>query len=490
MIVRIKIFVSGNQTELRDDRFIVKETITSDLILKDIFEIFLFEDLPATGKNPISAYITEVKNSDIYIGLIGNVYGTPNKDGLSPTELEFQSFIEANPHNDTFIYIKDTTIERDEGTQKFIERIKKLTKYQKFKDLDDLKGHVKDSLIVYLYENNIISSEPFDMAITVEAVYDSIKEDEVKEFLEKRATQLNIDVPQRHIDDIVINILKVVKEHKGELKPINTGILFFGKDPSEFIPQNEIRIARFKGVTRLETIDSQEIKGPIYKMIDEVESFFRRNTRIANKIVEFKRINIPEYPYEAIREAIINAIAHRDYNRRGAPIMFSIFDDRIEISNPGGLISGLSLDNIEGKHETRNKKICEIFSETKDMERFGTGITKMKELMLDYGLKEPEFLEEGDVFTVKFYGPGDNILDLVSNIPKDRVIDLKALSLNDRQIKALEIMVNQEITLTNKLYQEEFSVSRFTATRDLTNLVDKEQIVRIGKGKSTKYKAI
>jgi hypothetical protein len=61
----IKIFVSGNQTELRDDRFIVKETITSDLILKDIFEIFLFEDLPATGKNPISAYITEVKNSDI-----------------------------------------------------------------------------------------------------------------------------------------------------------------------------------------------------------------------------------------------------------------------------------------------------------------------------------------------------------------------------------------------------------------------------------------
>ncbi len=59
------------------------------------------------------------------------------------------------------------------------------TKYQKFKDLDDLKGHVKDSLIVYLYENNIISSEPFDMAITVEAVYDSIKEDEVKEFLEK-----------------------------------------------------------------------------------------------------------------------------------------------------------------------------------------------------------------------------------------------------------------------------------------------------------------
>jgi len=67
--------------------------------------------------------------------------------------------------------------------------------------------------------------------------------------------------------------LKVIKNFKGEIKPTNTGLLFFGKDPSTFIPQNEIRIARFKGVTRLETIDSQEIKGPIYKMLDDVESF-------------------------------------------------------------------------------------------------------------------------------------------------------------------------------------------------------------------------
>ena len=102
-------------------------------------------------------------------------------------------------------------------------------------------------------------------------------------------------------------------------------------------------------------------------MLDEVESFFKRNTRLASKIVEFKRVDIPEYPYEAIREAVINAIAHRDYTYRWAPIMFSIFDDRIEVSNPGSLLPGLNIKNLEGHHATRNKIICDIFHETKDM---------------------------------------------------------------------------------------------------------------------------
>lgn len=123
------------------------------------------------------------------------------------------------------------------------------------------------------------------------------------------------------------------------------------------------------------------------------------------------------------------------------------------------------------------------------MERFGTGITKMKESMLNHGLEEPEFLEEGDTFVVKFYGPEDNILDLVSSIPEERTTDLKELGLNDRQIKALEIMVNQKRTFTNSMYQKEFSVSRYTASRDLKGLVEKEQVSIIGKGRSTKYKA-
>ena len=262
-----------------------------------------------------------------------------------------------------------------------------------------------------------------------------------------------------------------------------------GKDPSEYIPQNEIRIARFRGVTRIEFIDSKEIKGPFYKMLDEVEAFFKRNTRLASKVVEFKRVDIPEYPYEAIREAIINAIAHRDYTRRGAPIIISIFDDRVEISNPGGLLPGLNIKNLEGRHETRNKKICSIFHHTMDMEKFGTGIRKMKRLTKEHGLSEPELREEGDFFVVRFYGPGDKILDLVPSIPEERQIDLRKLGLNNRQIEALRLMVNGKKKITITFYATLFNISDKTAKRDMKDLVKTGFVIKVGHIKGAYFEA-
>lgn len=225
------------------------------------------------------------------------------------------------------------------------------------------------------------------------------------------------------------------------------------------------------------------------KDISAVESFFSRNTRLANKIVEFKRVDIPEYPFEAIREAIINAIAHRDYNRRGAPIMVSIFDDRVEVHNPGGLLPGLNIKKLEGNHATRNEAICNIFHETRDMERFGTGIGKMKNKMKEYGLSIPEFSEEGDFFVVKFYGPGDKILDLVPSIPEYRQTDLKKLGLNERQIEALRLMVNKKAVFSNKEYRDHFKVSNQTFVRDMKLMVELGQVSSIGTGRALKYLA-
>jgi len=224
-------------------------------------------------------------------------------------------------------------------------------------------------------------------------------------------------------------------------------------------------------------------------MLDEVESFFKRNTRLASKVVEFKRVDIPEYPFEAIREAVVNAIAHRDYTYHFAPIMFSIFDDRIEISNPGSLLPGLNIKRLEGHHATRNKIICNIFHETKDMEKFGTGIGKMKRLMKEHGLSVPEFSEEGDFFVVKFYGPGDKILDLVPSIPKERQTDLRELGLNDRQIEALRLMVNEKKTFTISQYTHTFKVTDKTARTDLKELDSLNLITKVGKTKGAYFRA-
>lgn len=488
--MKFKVFVSGNQSELREERFAVKDAIINTGIFREFFEVFIFEDVAAAGNNPASRYLNELKNSNIYLGILGQKYGFKADDGLSATEKEFDTFINSVSSGEVLIFIKgDNNLKRDEDTRKFFNKIKESLVYRRFESLDDLKCQVTYSLEQFLINNGLIQTGPFEDRINPEADYSAIDEKEVKDFLQKRALKLDVDIPEGSIYETLQNRLNVLKEFNGEYMPTNAALLFFSLQASDYIPQNEIRIARYQGVTRFRTIDNLEIKGSVYGILKEVEIFFKRNTRLANKIVDFKRVDIPEYPYDAIREAIINAIAHRDYNSLGAPIMFSIFDDRVEISNPGGLLPGMNINKLDGHHASRNQRICEIFHQTKDMEKYGTGIGKMKKLMKEHGLEEPEFSEEGDFFVVKFYGPGENILDLVSDIPDDRMVDLKELGLNDRQIKALEIMVNEGKVFTNSLYQETFEVSRNTSSRDLMGLIEKNQAQIIGKGRYTQYKA-
>ena len=490
MIKKFKVFISANQKELKEERLAVKEAILNNAVLRKFFDVFIFEELPAKGKSPAAAYLKEVDNSDIYIGILGKDYGVKGKNGLAPTEREFRRFLKFKEQRELLFYIKGRDDKkRDRDIQRFIKIIKEDYIYRRFLNTEELKNRLLNSLISFLDEQGVISKAPFDQLICREATYSDIDEKEVKSFLENRAIKLKVNIPKISIKDFLVKTLKVVKRQNGELKPTNTAILFFGKDPQRFIPQSEIRIARFKGATRLSFIDSKEIKGPIYKMLEEVEIFFKRNTRLANKIVEFKRVDIPEYPFEAVREAVINAIAHRDYTRIGAPIKVSIFDGRVEVDNPGGLLPGLDIKNLEGVHETRNDKICSIFHETKDMERYGTGIGRMKNLMKEHGLKFPVLSQPGDFFKVTFYGPGDKILDLVPSIPEERQADLRELGLNERQIEALRLMVNEGEIFTNRKYRHLFKITNKTAATDLNVLVQKGMVEISGKGRSREYLA-
>lgn len=150
---------------------------------------------------------------------------------------------------------------------------------------------------------------------------------------------------------------------------------------------------------------------------------------------------------------------------------------------------GLNIRNLEGVHETRNDKICSIFHETKDMERYGTGIIKMKNLMKEHGLKPPILSQPGNFFKVTFYGPGDKILDLVPSIPKERQVDLKELGLNDRQIEVLKLMVNKKQNITVQKYVDMFNISDKTAKRDIKKLVEVEMIEKVGFKKGAYFKA-
>ena len=486
---KYRIFISGVQKELKEERFAVKELVAQNALLEKYFTVFLFEDLPAKSKPSEKVYLKKVSESDILLLLLGKEYGQTGTDGLSAIEREFNKAVEK--HLKILVFLSgrnDST--RDRRIRNLIREIRRPDSgyvYKEFNDTFDLKEYVFNSLVELLDDEGILAKFPFDSTICEEATYRNINEKLVEEFLTHRAIKRKVEIPKTPIRDFLVKTIKVVLEVDGVLKPTNTAILFFCDYPQEFMSQSSIKVARYRGNTRIEFIDSQELAGPFYEILDDVERFFKRNTRLASKIVEFKRVDIPEYPFEAIREAVVNAMAHRDYLRIGSNIQVDIFDDRVGVTSPGGLLPGLDIKNLEGVHETRNKKICGIFHETKDMERYGTGVTKMKNGMAEHGLKPPIFRQPGDFFRASFYGPGERILDLVSNIPEDRQIDLKELGLNERQIKALQLMVNEGQIFTNRKYRELLKVTNKTAATDLNTLVKKDMARVKGKGRSTVY---
>lgn len=289
--------------------------------------------------------------------------------------------------------------------------------------------------------------------------------------------------PGASLPKVIAEMLAGARERDGELAPTYTGLLFFGRNPQRFLPRAEVKLARFQGVTTLAFIDRLIACGTLPEMLDEAERFIRRNTRTAMKVVGFESTQVTEYPYDAIREALVNAMAHRDYDHSSG-IQVNVFDDRLEVMSPGKAL--IPLSELEGSHVTRNETLCRRFRDIGEMEQFGTGITKMKRLMREHGLEEPVFEERGTFFKTTFPGPGDQILDLV---PRAGVTNLRALGLNERQIEALRLMVNEGLEMTSSLYQNVFDLPRNTASRDLMRLVETGLVKRLGTKRGSRYVA-
>ena len=267
--------------------------------------------------------------------------------------------------------------------------------------------------------------------------------------------------------------------------PNVTGILFFGRDPTRWIPHAWIKLGRFQGTSIVSFIDRNEDRGTLPELVNVAEQFIRRHTKMASRIVDFESVNVSEYPYPALREALVNAFAHRDWETQHEAVQVNIFDDRIEIHSPGEPL--LPIDQLEGVHASRNDNLCYLFKDIGEMEQYGTGVARMRILMEEHGLPPPKFEKQGPIFKVTFYGPGDRILDLVAD-PTER-LDLRTLGLNERQIEALRLMQNEGRAINNSEYRKHFAVSDRTALRDLTQLVDLGLARRVGSGPQSLYLA-
>ena len=199
------------------------------------------------------------------------------------------------------------------------------------------------------------------------------------------------------------SILKKLKLLKGK-KPSNAAVLLFSKEPQSHFYNSLVRCARFKGNEAIDFQDMQDIEGTLIEQVPAVLSFIRKHLNIAASIKgRPERENIWEIPHDALREAVINAVCHRDYEST-ANVQVRIFDDRLEIWNPGLLPDNISIEELKKEHPSvpRNELIARCFYMIKYIEQWGTGTNRIVRLCKEAGIKEPVFKEAGGSFVVSF----------------------------------------------------------------------------------------
>jgi predicted HTH transcriptional regulator len=187
------------------------------------------------------------------------------------------------------------------------------------------------------------------------------------------------------------------------------GALLFGKQRDSDFPDASIRCARFKGVTRGTFLDSQDLSGCLPDQVDAAMAFVQRNTTRRLEPSGLRNETWWEYPLPAIREAVCNAVVHADYSQSGSPLRVAIYDDRIEIENPGLLVPGVTIESmLEGRSRLRNRVIARVFRELGLIEDWGNGVRRMIDGCRSAGLPDPLFEEAGLAFRVTIFNSRDH----------------------------------------------------------------------------------
>jgi ATP-dependent DNA helicase RecG len=275
---------------------------------------------------------------------------------------------------------------------------------------------------------------------------------------------------------------------EGSLVPTNAGILLFGKDPQQFIRGSDITAARFAGQEMGDVFTRQDINGTLPQQIRRAETFLVDNLRKGVQLSEnMARTEQLEYPLKAVRELVVNAVAHRDYSIWGDGIRLYLFSDRLEITSPGGLPGPVTVDNIVDERFSRNSAIVQVLSDMGFIERLGYGVDRVIALMRENDLPEPQFSETAGGFRVALYNqPAD---DREEEGPELFGGMFRGQYVNRRQEYALDFLVNRNnARITNKDLQELCpDVHSETLRRDLADLVSRGILIKMGEKRGSYY---
>ena len=360
-MTRHPIFLSSVQKEFAAERLALRDFLQGDPLLRRFFEPVLFEDLPASDRLADDLYLHLVDQRELYVGLFA---------------------------------ADDTS--RDPRMLALIRQAEASLVRRRFATSAELIAGLYAALVQWLDDRQLIRSGPFDASPCPQAAVADLDPERMAWFIDRARQVRGFPLPPNASPSELLTHLNLLANGQ----PVHAAVLLFGRQPQRFLLSSEVKAAHFHGTAVAKPIPSYQVfKGTVFELVDQAADFvlarlsFAVGTRAASSQVPAAY----EIPPEVIREAIVNAVAHRDYTSNGS-VQVMVFADRVEIWNPGNLPPSLSLAQLRQPHGSipANPLLAEPLYLTQYIERLGTGTGDMIRRCREAGLSEPVFtLEDG-----------------------------------------------------------------------------------------------
>jgi ATP-dependent DNA helicase RecG len=501
----IRLFISSVQKELELERAAVAALISTDPFLLQHCVPVLFEKEPPPPRPAKKPYLDVLKSCQAYVLMIANEYGQANGD-LSATHEEYRTAQELELP--TVVLIKGSKDDaRTKETKALIDEIKKdgFT-YKRFHDREDLRPTMLDALWRMLAESfdiqatsgemdesahQIESASPFETTIIREISTLALDEELLRHFNHVIAANTAEKLFRSGGEALHARGLAVNGGAKDYFHPTTAAFVLFAPKPASRFPQCEILADAYDGIAAGGRPKGQlAINAALPRALEQALEFIDGHTFHPHRVVGLNNVRLDEYPTAALREALVNAVAHRIYEDAARKIFLRVFSDRIEIASPGYPLKPLTPARLrKGGYRpcSRNPMIAQTLATLSLMEQRGTGFARMRDAMLDHGLEEPVIAQQDGFFVVTLPGPAE---DFDRILVPENVVGLVTpaveAQLNERQKRMAALLASGE-SLTSRRCEAEFGISRDTATRDFALLLKLRVAEKVGRGRSVKY---
>ena len=507
-MARLRVFISSVQKELAEERMAVQILLSTDSFLQKHAVPRLFEYTPAPLTPNQKGYLDLLDTCNVCLLILGKEYGGKTEDAdLSATHEEYRLAKERGLP--ILACVKgDRSFLREPETEELFEEIKKDGyTYSRFESLEDLQKTVRDRLVEHI-------ETMYDVSPTADDNRDAVQNIAVADLFERQrldvveweqldtnlarsmvAAAEEVDADRLSNDDVLEQLVDRgylwLDTESSKHFATAAGSLLLAPDPSKAFPHARIQIDAYVGNERTARADDYDfLRGPVTHVLDAAVRFVQRNTRHPMRVVGLSRVRVDEYPETAIREALVNAIAHRDYREGGVKVTLEVFHDRVVVTSPGLPAGSQSLTRIangRGRSRSRNPLLAQGLAWLGAMEDRGTGIMRMTGAMLDHGLDRPSFAPDDGCVVVTLPGPADNMerIRVLEDVPSG-LTPAQEEVLNDRQRDILRHALENG-TVTNRWCRQTLGIVYDTAYRDITGLVEIGLLRREGEGRSSQY---